>query len=89
MYLCYSSFVSFEVSFKYIKSSKCTKLFKIMYSMNLYYNIYVLEPLGHRLRAKMNTNALETMLILFVYSSFLSFVTSFKHIKLSKCTKLF
>jgi hypothetical protein len=30
----------------------------MMYSMDLYYNFSVLEPLGHKLRTKMNVNAL-------------------------------
>jgi hypothetical protein len=32
------------------------------------------EPLGHELRTKMHTNILEIILLLFVYSSFISFV---------------
>jgi hypothetical protein len=57
--------------------------------MDLYYNIYVLEPLEYELCTTMNTNALKTILLMFVYSMFLSFVASFQHKKPPKCTKLF
>jgi hypothetical protein len=57
--------------------------------MNLNYNFSMLERLEHEFRAKKHTHALKTILLLFVYSSFLSFIVSFQHIKSSKCTKLF
>jgi hypothetical protein len=61
----------------------------MMYSINLYYNICVLEPLWHELGTKMNTNALKIILLLLVHSSFLLFVPSFQHKKSSKYTMLF
>jgi hypothetical protein len=57
--------------------------------MGLYHNIFMLEPLGRKLRTNMKTNALKIVLLMFVYSSFLSSVASFQHIKSPKCTKLF
>jgi hypothetical protein len=64
-------------------------LFKMMYSMSLFNNICVLEPLGRELHTNMNTNALENILPLLLYSSFVSFVNSFQHIKSPKCINLF
>jgi hypothetical protein len=43
----------------------------------------------HELRIKMNTNALNIILLLLVYSSFLSFEAPLQHIKSSKYIKLF
>jgi hypothetical protein len=79
----YTSFVSFVVSFQYIKSSKYIEIFWMMSSMDLYYNISVLEPLWYKLRRKMNINAL-TVLLSLVYLSFVSFVASFHHVKSPK-----
>jgi hypothetical protein len=59
-----------------------------MYSMHLYYNRYMLESLGHELRTKMNINILKMVHLLLVYSYFSSSVTSFRHIKSPKYTKL-
>jgi hypothetical protein len=85
----YSRFLSFEASFQLIKSPKYTMIFLMIYSMGLYYNHRVLEPFGHNLCIIMNTNALKTILLELVHSSFLSFVSSFHDIKSSKCTMLF
>jgi hypothetical protein len=60
-----------------------------MYSMDLYYNFFTLEPLRHELRTNMNTNTLKIILLLFVYSSFLSSVAAFQNVKSPKCTKIF
>jgi hypothetical protein len=57
--------------------------------MDLYYNFFVLDPLGDELRTKINTNTLKTILLLFVYSRFPSFVASFQYIKLPKYTNIF
>jgi hypothetical protein len=48
--LAYLGFISFVVSFKLIKSLKCTKILWMMSSMGLYYNYRVLEPLWYELR---------------------------------------
>jgi hypothetical protein len=61
----------------------------MMYSMGLYDNLCVLEPLGYELRTSMNINALKTVFLMSVYSYFLSFVASIHHIKLPKCANLF
>jgi transcription initiation factor IIE alpha subunit len=47
----------------------------------------MLELLWHALRTKMNSNALKIILIVLVYSNFISFMASVQHIKLSKYTK--
>jgi hypothetical protein len=60
----------------------------MIYSMNLYYNICMLEPLWHELRTKMNTNALKIVFLLLVHSSFLLFVATFQHIKSPKLHKI-
>jgi hypothetical protein len=87
--LVYSSFLLYSASFQLIKSPKYTKKKFMMSSRVLYYNNCVLEPFGHKLDINMNTNALRTVLIELVYSSFLSFVSSFHGINSPKCTKLF
>jgi hypothetical protein len=61
----------------------------MIYSMNLYYNYYVLELFGHEFRTNKNINALKFIFCLLVYSSFLIFIVSFQYIKLQKYTKLF
>jgi hypothetical protein len=58
----------------------------MMHSVDLYNNISMHEPLGHELRKKMHTNTLEIVLLLFVYSSFLTFVALFQRTKLLKST---
>jgi hypothetical protein len=60
-----------------------------MDSLDLYYNHCVVELLGHELHININSNVLRTMLVLFVYWSFLSFIVSFQHKKSSKYIKLF
>jgi hypothetical protein len=57
-----------------------------MYSLDLYNNISMHESLGHELHIKMHTNTFKTILLLFVYSSFLSFVTLFQQTKSLKST---
>jgi hypothetical protein len=61
----------------------------MMYSVDLYHNLCLLEQLGHELRTNMKTNALKTVLIILIYSSFQSFVASSHHTKSPKGTKLF
>jgi hypothetical protein len=61
----------------------------MMYSMDLFYNFSVLDPLGHGLCTKVIRNALKTILLPFVYSYFISFAASFQHIKSTKYTMLF
>jgi uncharacterized membrane protein YesL len=56
--------------------------------MDLYYNFLVLEPLEHGLHTMMNTNALKIILFCYFFSSFLSFIVSFQHIKSQKYIKL-
>jgi hypothetical protein len=60
-----------------------------MYYVNLYNNISMHESLGHELRTKMHTNTIEIILLLFVYSSFHSFVALFHQSKSLKSTNLF
>jgi hypothetical protein len=43
--LVYSSFISSVASFQLIKSPKYIKFFQIMYSMSIYYNHCMIEPL--------------------------------------------
>jgi hypothetical protein len=64
-------------------------IFFTISSMGLYYNHCVLDPFGHELRTNMNINTLKTVLFHLVYSSFLSFVSTFRDNKSPKCTKLF
>jgi hypothetical protein len=58
-------------------------------SVGLYYNHYVLEPLGYELRTNINTDALKTVHFQLLYSIFLSFIASFCHIKSLKSSTLF
>jgi hypothetical protein len=83
------SFLPFVSSFQPIKSQKNIIIFFMMFSVGLYYNHYVVEPLGHELRTNMNTNALKIVPFQFVYLSFLSFIASLHHTKSPKCSKLF
>jgi hypothetical protein len=77
----YSSSQSFLASFQLIKSQKYTMIFFMISYVGLYYNHPVLEPFGHECRTKMNTNTMKTVLLQLVYSSFLSFGSSFHDIK--------
>jgi hypothetical protein len=61
----------------------------MMSSSGLYYNYCMLVPFGYKLRTNLSTNALKDVLLELVYSSFLSFISSFQDIKSQKCTKLF
>jgi hypothetical protein len=65
------------------------QFFLMMYYVGLYYNLCVLELLGYEFRTKKNTNASKAICLLFVYSTFLSFLVPFQHKKLSKWTNLF
>jgi hypothetical protein len=47
----------------------------------------MLELLGHELPTNMIINALKTVFLLLVYSSFMSFMVSFHHIESPKCKK--
>jgi hypothetical protein len=58
----------------------------MIYYLDLYNNISSHEPLGHELHTKMHTNTLETTLLMFVCSSFLSFGTLFHEIMSPKFT---
>jgi hypothetical protein len=53
-----------------------------MYSMSYYYNCCVSKPLGHEFSHKAECKCIKNILRLLVYSSFLSFVVLFQHIKL-------
>jgi hypothetical protein len=64
-------------------------IFSMIPSMGLYYNHCVLDPFGHELRTNMNINTLKSIPFQLVYSSFLSFVSTFRDNKSPKCTKLF
>jgi hypothetical protein len=60
-----------------------------MYFLNSYYNQCVLEPLKHELHTNINSNALKTILVMFVSRCFLLFVASLQHKKSSKYIKWF
>jgi hypothetical protein len=57
--------------------------------MKYYYNHCILKPLENELRVRINTNTLKTILLLLVYSYFLSLMASFQHIKSPKDAQLF
>jgi hypothetical protein len=57
--------------------------------MRLYDDHCVFDPSGHELRTNIKMNALKTVLLMLVYSYFLSFMASIHHIKTSKYTNLF
>jgi hypothetical protein len=86
--LVYSSYVSFIDSYQLVKSPKYRKKYWMMSCMD--YIIFACSGrYDKKLCTKMNTNALETILLKLVYSSFLSFVALFQHVKSLKCIKLF
>jgi hypothetical protein len=49
----------------------------------------MLELLRHELCTNINSNELKTIIVMFVYWSFISFVASMQHEKSSKYIKLF
>jgi hypothetical protein len=61
----------------------------MIFSMNLYYNLCMLEPSWYKLGTKMNINALKTTPIPLVYSSFVPFIALFQLIKSQKYRKSF
>jgi hypothetical protein len=71
------------------KSTIYTMIFFMISSMGLYYYHCVLEQFGLELRTNMNTNALKIVHVQSLYSTYLSFMALFCHIKSPKCTKLF
>jgi hypothetical protein len=85
----YSSFLSFVASFQLINSPEYTMIFFMISSMGLYYNHCVPEPFGLKLRTNKNTNALKTVHLELLNSSFLSFIASLHHIISPKCSELF
>jgi hypothetical protein len=46
----------------------------MIYSMDLYYNSSMLEPLGYEWRTKMNGNVLKAILFFYVPEVFLTFI---------------
>jgi hypothetical protein len=85
----YWSFQSFVAPFQLIKSPIYTMIFFMISPMCLYYNHCVLDQFRLELRTNMNTNAMKTVHLQLLNSTFQSFIASFGHIKSPKCTKLF
>jgi hypothetical protein len=58
-----------------------------MHSIDLYYNLLVIEPLG-QIAHNDEYNCIKNYSFLLLFSSLLSFIASFQYIKSQKYTKL-
>jgi hypothetical protein len=81
----YLSLMSFVTLFQIVKSSKYTKIFWMMYSMDLYYNPWVIQPLWHEFAPKHEYKCIKngtSLIRLFIFCIICGHILTYKITKI-------